>query len=237
MGKTTRRALPRTPADPALAVVVFAARALKARFAAAMDRYKTAHGDEAADWDAQYEALGEIVDAEPPLWRAGGFTSERAFFKSVLPEDAPRTIRTRIRVARHFDPADEAAFSIEKLAALLDYLETENGGALPRVKVHPARQTVLVAHGGGYRRVPFDHASREQIRAAIRRKRGRAAAAVHTDSPAVKRVRARLRSAGLGAVAVRERHEVLDFGGVPSAQVQDFGAALAKLGERSRRAR
>ena len=45
--------------------------ALKAKWEKAIDQYRAARDAETSGWDERYEALGDIVEAEPPLYLAG----------------------------------------------------------------------------------------------------------------------------------------------------------------------
>src|SRR5690349_25073245 len=58
---------------------VVADKALKARWEEALRRYVRARTEETEGWDARYEALGDILDSDPPLYLAGGYTSAAAF--------------------------------------------------------------------------------------------------------------------------------------------------------------
>ncbi len=70
---------------------------------------------ERARWDEQYEALGEILDGDPPLYLAGGYANEKAFLAAALRGVDVRSARRSCRVARFFDADDEAAHGVMKL--------------------------------------------------------------------------------------------------------------------------
>jgi hypothetical protein len=147
-------------------------RALKARWNEALERYRVARAEETAGWDERYEALGDIVDAKPPLYLAGGFKTAGAFLRAEAPELSERQVRTYIRVARYFDPEDEARHGVSKLEALLDYLEAAGGVPLAPAKLHVERQRVRVKRGKVERRVPFAEVTVQELRAAVKKARG-----------------------------------------------------------------
>ena len=94
-------------------------KALKARWEEAIARYRKARTEEIEGWDERYEALGDILDNDPPYYLAGGHKTARAFLQAEVPDQDERSVRTYIRVARFFDPEDEAKHGVSKLDLLL----------------------------------------------------------------------------------------------------------------------
>lgn len=200
-------------------------KALKKRWLDTMGRYRAALADESAGWDTRYEALDEIINAQPPYYLAGGYSTIAQFLKGEVPNESERGVKMAIRVARHFDPEDESRYGISNLDALLSYLEAEAGGELGRAKVHPERQKIPVKQGKGTKLVPFAEATREQIKAAVRVARGTSGAAKAKLPPAVARLKKSLGGAGLADIAVSMRGGKVTLSGIA---VESF-AALAKV--------
>jgi hypothetical protein len=161
-GSTTSRA--KTPRVPGVIVN----QAMLDRYDALMKDFHEAKGSELGGWDAAYEALDDLLNSEPPVFIAGGFKTAKAFLAEVLPDVAMSTVRDGVRVARHFNADDEKAYGVRKLALLLDYLEAESGSELPRVRIDPTRTKVDV----GAKRVLFASLSFDEMRDAVRKKKG-----------------------------------------------------------------
>ena len=201
--------------------------ALKARWQEALARYRHARDEETAGWDERYQALGEILDGDPPYYLAGGFKTARAFLAAEAPDQDERTVRMSIRVAQHFDPADEAAHGLAKLDALLTYLEAAGGLPLPPAKLHPDRQKIRVERNGAHRLVPFAEVTREELQAATRTARGQHASA--KSPPAVVALRRALAKGGLRAISVQLRAGHFLLGNIAPEKLGQLGRALARV--------
>ncbi|HVY44982.1 MAG TPA: hypothetical protein VHB21_03845 [Minicystis sp.] len=86
-------------------------------------------------WDRKYEAVGEILAHDPPLYLAGGMATARDFFKAYLPGETPRSILRSVRVAQYASPDEEARYGTSKIDAAIDYLEATHGKAKGRIPV------------------------------------------------------------------------------------------------------
>ncbi|MFI5288454.1 MAG: hypothetical protein ACHQ17_02330 [Polyangia bacterium] len=197
---------------------------LKLLWQEASERLRQAAGNESGDWDAKWEAVGDIVQHEPPLYLAGGFKTTRAFIAASLPGENERSVRRAIRVARHFAPDDERKYGPSNLDALLDYLEAR--GPLGEAKVHPERQKVRIPEGKRSRLVPFARVTVEQLHAATRAARGRQPS---HEPPLVKTLRARLGKNGLRSLSVHFAAGHVSLGGIAPDKLIALGRALAKL--------
>jgi hypothetical protein len=197
----------------------------KARWEAELARYRRARADEAAGWDERYEALGTILAEE--LYFHGKYRSVRAFLKAEVPELDRRTVEQYVRVARCFDAEDESAHGINKLLALLDYLEAQSG-APEKAKLHLGKQKVLLADG---RRLPFAEATRDEIRTAARAQKTRGGATPAKASPLVTAIRAAAKTAGAPSVGVRFAAGRVSLTGIPVGRLLALCRALcaAKL--------
>ncbi len=228
------KAKPAAPAKPAPAGQggVVEDKALKARWTEAIERYRKARGDEAAGWDERYEALGEILDSDPPYYLAGGFKDARAFLEVEAPDQDERSVRRSIRVARYFDPDDETKYGISRLDLLLDYLEAAGGAPLAPAKIRVEKQKVRVPSGKTSRLAPFSELTQDELRQAVRlarSKTGPAAATAAKEPPVVKVVRSALGKAGLSALAVRLRQGRLDVSGIPLDKLGALAKVLAAV--------
>jgi hypothetical protein len=204
-------------------------RGLKIRWEEALSRYRAARGEEMAGWDERYEALGEILDSDPPYYLAGGYKTARAFLAAEVPDQDERTVRTYVRVARYFDPEDEAQYGVTKLDALLDNLEAAGGAPLAPAKIRPAKTKVRVSRQGKEVAIPFADATKEELRAATRSAKAKSGRITKTEPPLVKVLRKTLAKAGLGKISLRLRRDELDFGGVPKDRIAALGKALGSF--------
>lgn len=130
-----------------------------------------------------------------------------------------------IRVAVHFDAADERRYGISNLDALLSYLEAEAGGELGRAKIHPERQTIRIKEGKGTKSLPFAEATRAQIQGATRLALGKSGKSTAKVPPVVGTLKKALGAAGLGDIAVSMRGGKVTLSGIA---VESFGG-LAKV--------
>jgi hypothetical protein len=197
---------------------------LKARWQAQLERFEENRGRELAGWDEMYEALGEILDSEPPLYLAGGFKTARAFLAARLPGVNEQTARDYVRVARNFDPPDEQKHGVSKLVLLLDYVEAVGGAPLVPVKLDPDR--VQIKEGPGGPTVRFSEISYQALRVAVRAAKGRSRKPRPADPPLVRAVRAALKRERLGQLGVRQRRDKLDLTGIPKVKLAAAGRAL-----------
>lgn len=199
---------------------------LKIRWNEAIARYRKSRAVEMKEWDERYEALGEILDSDPPYYLAGGYPSALAFLAAEAPDQDPRTVRTYVRVARYFDPDDEAKHGISKLDALLDYLEAVGGAPLAPAKINLSKQKVRSGSGKAQKLVPFGEITVAELRASMRTARTPASKSAAKEPKAVKVVREALKKAGAGAVAVRMRNGKLDIGGIELTKLGAVAKAL-----------
>jgi hypothetical protein len=202
---------------------------LKRRWQEALTRYRKARDEEVAGWDERYEALGEILDSDPPYYLGGGYKTARAFLQAEVPDQDERTVRTAVRVARWFDPDDEARHGISKLDALLTYLEAAGGAPLAPAKIHLAKQTIRVPQGRSFRTIPFADAAIADLRAATRAAGQRAGKITKTSPPVVQAIQAALSQAKLRAVAVRLSRGRVALSGIAPDDLARLGKALGSL--------
>ena len=79
-------------------VVVKIDAGLKRLYAQAMKRYQDATRKGRMAWRERYEALAALVEHDPPMFIAGGYSTEEEFFKTEV-EEARQTVYRNMRVA------------------------------------------------------------------------------------------------------------------------------------------
>lgn len=221
---SSRRATAARPLSPDQVID----RTLKREFDAAMKALEAASLAETTQWDAKWEAVGTILDHDPPLYLAGGFRSLKAFAAKHLQAAAPETIHISVRVARHFDAAAEQRYGTAKLALLLDYLEASNG-TLPPAALDPSRTKVRARRGRSFEQVAFPQLTYDELRAAVRLARGASRTRRPADPPALAAVRQELADAGFPGLTLRGTALRYDVLGIIYADSRAVHRALAKV--------
>ena len=150
----------------AVVVPTLVDRALKQRWDALSKVITSAAHEEAADFDHKWEAVADIVFATPPLYLAGGYSSDKAFFEQFLHVDRSTGLR-KARVARLCSSQDIERYGDTKIDAVLDFLEAKTGGPV-KSRLPVALADVRIPTGEAAKTLSLDAASREQIRAATR---------------------------------------------------------------------
>lgn len=106
-------------------------RALKALWARELALYNSAVARDSVAFDAKYEAIGRIIDHDPPLYLAVGCKSFHEFVETYVHED-DTVVRKWVEVAKLATPDEEAKWTPSRLALLLGYLRvTSIDGKLP----------------------------------------------------------------------------------------------------------
>ncbi len=220
--KTARsRAVKKPKKTPALVTVKVDA-GLKKRWDALSKTVERARHAGAADWDALWEAVGAIVEHDPPLYELGGYRNAADYFLRALGENA-RNASRYIRVARLASPAEEETYGVTKLDAGLSFIEAKLGAmpAHPPLPIAFDKLRVPLAGGGS---VSFTDARLEDIAAATRAlskkpptpssHAERALVEVFAKHPSFKKVRVRVRN-GLASLV-----------GIPIAALEVLGTLL-----------
>lgn len=110
-------------------VIVKVDVALKKLYAEAIRALERATAEGAKSWDVRYEAIGDIVEHEPPLYLAGGYSTETDFFAQVVQENRQSVYRN-MRVAKYANPDEIEKYTTSKLDLAITSVETKNGGPL-----------------------------------------------------------------------------------------------------------
>ena len=82
------------------AVTVKVDSSLKKLWTESSARLSKATAEGASSWDERYEAAIDIIEHEPPLYLAGGFSTEADFFAKVMNEQRVAVYRN-MRVAKY----------------------------------------------------------------------------------------------------------------------------------------
>lgn len=221
-----RKSRPRAPREPDIAVKVDAS--LKRRYDKLLAEVTAAQHKGASAFDALWEAVGAIVEHDPPLYAVAGYRNDAEFFEECLGESR-RTAYRSIRIAKFASPRDEEKYGGTRLDAALTYLEAKLGSPLehPPLPVAFDRLKIPVQRDAKTARVSLEDASPDEIRAATR-----------ALSKAPKRPTSSLERAikealsGHPALAdsrVRVRGGIVHFTGVPAAAIGVFLAAMGTV--------
>ncbi len=167
MTTTKRRAAkPRRPVQRTVAVKVD--QSLKKAWAASLSALRRADREDAFAFDRKYEAVGEILDHNPPLYLAGGVSTVGDFVRKYLPNETVRNVLRSARVARYASPDEEKRYGASKIDAVVDYLEAKHGKpASGRIPVDFGK--LRIPRGAGT--VPFADATVAQLRDATKKVR------------------------------------------------------------------
>ncbi len=205
-------------------------RAMKRRYDALVAAIARTTRKGSSAFDERYEAIGEILDSDPPLWVAGGYSTIPAFLAAVVREPE-RSVRRMVRVARFASPAEETRYGVAKLDAGLAYVEAKTGNTIKdRLPIDWRALRVPVRRDGKNRRVAFADATVDELHAAARALRKPPHA---PKDPLVARVDAALRKAGLGAVRVHAAAGRLTLAGIAPADLAKVGRVLATVPART----
>lgn len=148
----------------------------------------------AHDWDARYEAIAAILEHEPPLYLAGGYSTDKQFIDEVLHEDRTSVLRN-VHVATCATADDVALYGATKLSLAIALLEAKNGGPLKHgAPIAFAKLRCTFKQSGKTATKPFAQCSAAEVRAAISLARG--PQADKAKSPEAKAVAAALKKSG-----------------------------------------
>ncbi len=104
------------------AVVVKIDMALKKLYAFAIAQLDEAGGEGAAAWHKKYSTVATIVDHVPPMYLAGGFATDQAFFTGHLKETQQSALRN-VRVAKLATAHEVERYSVARLSFAIAYIE------------------------------------------------------------------------------------------------------------------
>lgn len=102
---------------------------LKKLWTTALSRLKDASAQGARAWDVRYEAIADIVEHNPPLYLAGGMSTEAQFFEREVGESRQAAYRN-MRVAKYASPADVERYTPTRIDLAITWVEARNHGPL-----------------------------------------------------------------------------------------------------------
>jgi hypothetical protein len=224
--------MPAVPAASGLeARLSTASAALKKEFEKVRANIAKLRAQGSAAFDALYEEIGRVIESDPPLYIAGGYTTVRDFIAAELPGETQRSVQRNVLVARCFSPEDEARHGIGFLEEVALYAKELAGAKEPPRAIHLDRLVLdLPVKGGSSIGKPAREASIDDVRRA-RRALKRGATSRRTASPAEKALRAALgKSKALATVSVSVQGSRASFGGVPLDALGAFAKAVGAAG-------
>ncbi len=225
---TSKKTPVRKASTRPVSVITLVDPVLKRRWDDACRRINAAAHGEAQDFDQKWEAVAEVINADPPLYLAGGFSNDKDFFEKYLHADRVTSLR-KARVAQFASPGEIETYGDTRIDALLSYLEAKAGAPLHgKLPVALDKVRIPVTTKGQKTSLSLADASRDQIRAATRAVAGEHATRIKA-SPRARVVQAALAGSGLKAVSVTPHREGFDLRGIPWDLAPKLGQALAKL--------
>ena len=106
-------------------VVVEVDSNLKRLYLAALQALAAATAGGAVAWHKKYEAVGSIINHTPPLYLAGGFSTDTAFYAAML-DETKASVTRNMKVARLATPTEIAKYSATNLNLAIAYVEAKN---------------------------------------------------------------------------------------------------------------
>jgi N-acetylglucosamine kinase-like BadF-type ATPase len=180
---------------------------------------------EAFDFDELWEAVGKVVDHDPPLYVMGGFANADAFYRSVAHEE-PRNARRYVRVAKYASPQEEDTYGVSKLDAALGFIEAKIGKSLEHPPLPIAFERLRIPVDGGKTKtlaaatVPEITRATSKLTSGAHRKAKTPAATALTESIG--------KVSSLEGVRIHEKNGVVSFSGIPLAAIHHFVRALTQ---------
>jgi hypothetical protein len=211
----------KTKKSPALAAVKVDP-ALKKRWDALCRIVDHARHEGALDWDVLWEAVGKIVEHEPPLYELGGYKNAADYFRRALGE-SDRVASRYIRVAKLASPAEEELYGVAKLDAGLSLIEAKLGADLSHPPLPIAFDKLRIPRAGGGS-VSFKDARVEEVVAAARALSKKPRPPTSSAERALAETFAK--HTAYQGVRVRVRNGLATLSGVPVGALDVFGTLL-----------
>ncbi len=197
---------------------------------------------DATKFDARYELVATLIDAETPAYLAGGYRSFSDFCTRFLKE-TPRTVRRNVLVARCADAEEIKRFGPTLLEKVIQLLVAQKKITVDkgRTPVVFATVKIPVVRGGKSKLASLADASWDEVEEALlnaQRSEGSGKPAV--VAPIVRALSTAMTNTPLEGVAVSVKREALSFGDVPIAWLGRFAELVgdaARAHERTREAR
>lgn len=99
---------------------------LKRRYAERMADLHEANAKGASAWQKRYESVAAIVEHDPPMYLAGGYATDQAFFEAELKETR-QSVNRNIRIAKLATVEEIDTFGVGCLYLAIAYVEGKSG--------------------------------------------------------------------------------------------------------------
>lgn len=203
------------------AVTVKVDASLKKLWTESNARLVKATSEGASSWDQRYEAAIDIIEHEPPLYLAGGYSTEADFFAAVMKEDRS-TVYRNMRVAKYATAKEIETFGTSRLDVAIGFIETKNGGPL-KGRTPIDFSTLRFPVEGGTKRLA--ELTVQDVRAATAKLKGRGKTSTKA-SPQATAITDLLTKAKISGVSVDVRRQEVVLR-VPLASVAAVGKAIS----------
>lgn len=197
---------------------------------------------DATKFDARYELVADVIDAEPPKYLAGGYKNFSDFCQRFLKE-TPRTVRRNVLVARCADAEEIKRFGPTLLEMVIQLLVAQKKITVDkgRTPVVFAKVKVPVVRDGEAKLVLLPDASWDEVTEALAlAQSSKGSGEADAIAPVVRELSSALEGTPLESVDVRVKKEALSFGNVPIAWLSKFAELVgdaARAHERKRAVR
>lgn len=184
-----------------LVVKVDVDAALKRLYTEALKRLEVATAEGAQSWDRRYEAIADILEHNPPMYLAGGYSTEAAFLTKQIGENRQAVYRN-IRVAKYANADDIEKYTPSRLDLAITFVETKNHGPLKgRTPIDFAKLHFPFKQGDTLVSKTLAEITVAELHDAIAHLKGREASS-HKASPVAKALDASIKKAGVKGVKV-----------------------------------
>ncbi len=182
----------------------------------------------AALFDELWELVHDVMSSDPPRYLGGGMRTDKEFIARILPGEDKRSVARNTLVAIAFSPEDEAEKGLTFLEEVAKYAQELTGSEdLPRAIDLDRLRVPVKRPGGGVTKKPARACTREEIVAARdalgKKPRRKAPPAEAAIAKVLKKRKA------FATVKVRTTSTHVSLTGIPIAELNRLGAALAKV--------
>ena len=191
-------------------------------------RIQDAHGRGAEAYDELWEAVGEAVHHDPPLYVFGGYKSESDFYERALHTDL-RSAKRNIDVAEHATPKQEEDYGESNIYAALQYITAKFGKLGSTLPVAFERLKIPVRDGKNARMVPFTKATVAEIQTATRELQRKAAGEPTTDRAEAAIAKVLSKHAAFKNVRFTVRSGLVHVRSIPLASLDLFARVLSEV--------
>ncbi|HEX4352417.1 MAG TPA: hypothetical protein VHZ95_05875 [Polyangiales bacterium] len=191
-------------------------------------RIHDAQGRGAEAYDELWEAVGQAVHHNPPLYVLGGYKSASDFFQRALHTDL-RSAERNIAVAEHATPKEEEDYGESNIAAALDFIAAKFGKLGKTLPVAFDRLKIPVRDGTHTKMVPFPKATVVEIQSATRTLQRKNAGEPITDRTEAAIVKVLSKHAAFKNVKFSVRAGLVHVRAIPVASLALFARVLSEI--------